>query len=192
MLIDGLSWFDFVQYDELVVFDVIVMLEMICSVVEVGIFILFDFYFFVCYVMSLCMLCEIVQCQCLVLYMVVLVGVKVELLEEFEVLVLCVLLVLFDIKELVGIMCGEVVVWQCEQGCWVEVDGEVVCIIVCNLVGLLVLDVWCIVCKLIYNDGVLGQYDLLELMQLKFELFNCFGLLYFEYVMVSFVDIVGV
>lgn len=191
-LTDGLSRLDFAQHDEPVAPDATATLEMIRSAADAGIFILFDFHPFVRYAMSLRMLREIVQRQRSAPHTVVLVGAKVELPEELEALALRVPLALPDIKELAGIMRGEAVAWQREQGRRVEVDGEAARTIVRNLVGLSAPDARRIVRKLIYNDGALGQHDLPELMQSKFELLNRSGLLHFEYATASFADIAGV
>ncbi len=191
-LTDGLSRLDFAQHDDPVAPDATATLEMIRSAAEAGIFILFDFHPFVRYAMSLRMLREIVQRQRSAPHTVVLVGAKVKLPEELEALALRVPLALPDIKELAGIMRGEAVAWQREQGRRVEVDGEAARTIVRNLVGLSAPDARRIVRKLIYNDGALGQHDLPELMQSKFGLLNRSGLLHFEYATASFADIAGV
>ena len=191
-LTDGLSRLDFTRFDDDVPPDATTTLEAIRSATEAGVFILFDFHPFVRYAMSLRMLREIVQRQRSAPHTVVLVGAKVELPEELEALALRVPLALPDIKELAGIMRGEAVAWQREQGRRVEVDGEAARTIVRNLVGLSAPDARRIVRKLIYNDGALGQHDLPELMQSKFELLNRSGLLHFEYATASFADIAGV
>lgn len=66
--------------------------------------------------------------------MLVLIGVKVELLVELEVLVVCFNLCLFDVNVLLKMLCEEVDVYVCEYGgCCVEVDSEVVKKILKNL-----------------------------------------------------------
>ncbi|MEO6799000.1 MAG: AAA family ATPase, partial [Rhodanobacter sp.] len=79
-----------------------------------------------------------------------------------------------------------------EQGRAITVDNDAARTIVRNLVGLSAPDARRIVRKLVYNDGALGQADLPELMQSKFNLLNRAGLLHYEYATASFADIAGV
>lgn len=191
-LTDGLTRLDFAQRDSDVAPDATATLEAIRSAPDAGVFILFDFHPFVGYAMTRRMLREIVQRQRSAAHTVVLVGARIELPEALEALALRVPLSLPDIKELAGIMRGEAAAWQREQGRRVEVDGEAARVIVRNLIGLSAPDARRIVRKLIYNDGALGQADLPDLMQAKFELLNRSGLLHFEYATASFADIAGV
>ncbi|WP_017461611.1 AAA family ATPase [Dyella ginsengisoli] len=189
---DGLGRLDFAHADPDVPPDVTTTLEAIRSAPDPGVFLLFDFHPLVRYAMSQRMLREIVQRQRSAAHTVVLVGARVELPEELEALALRVPLALPDLKELAGIMRGEAAAWQREHGRRLEVDNEAARTIVRNLVGLSASDARRIVRKLIYNDGALGQHDLPELMQSKFELLNRSGLLHYEYATASFADVAGV
>jgi len=190
-LTDGLSRLDFAQHDATPP-DATATLEAIRHASEPGIFLLFDFHAFLGYAMTLRMLREIVQRQHSAAHTMVLIGAKIELPEELESLALRVPLALPDIKELAGILRGEVAAWQNEQGRRVEVDVEAARTIVRNLLGLSSPDARRIVRKLIYNDGALNQADLPELMQAKFDLLNRSGLLHYEYATASFADVAGV
>lgn len=190
-LTDGLSRLDFAQHGDTAP-DATATLEAIRHASEPGIFLLFDFHSFLGYAMTLRMLREIVQRQHSAAHTIVLIGAKIELPEELEALALRVPLSLPDIKELAGILRGEVAAWQNEQGRRVEVDGEAARTIVRNLLGLSSPDARRIVRKLIYNDGALNQADLPELMQAKFDLLNRSGLLHYEYATASFADVAGV
>ncbi|HEU4670250.1 MAG TPA: AAA family ATPase [Dyella sp.] len=189
---DGLGRLDFAHADPEVAPDATATLEAIRATPEPGVFLLFDFHPLVRYAMSQRMLREIVQRQRSAAHTLVLVGARVELPEELEALALRVPLALPDLKELAGIMRGEAAAWQREHGRRLEVDNEAARTIVRNLVGLSATDARRIVRKLIYNDGALGQHDLPELMQSKFELLNRSGLLHYEYATASFADVAGV
>ena len=191
-LTDGLSRLDFGQPDGDVAPDATATLDAIRAQSERGIFLLFDFHTLLRYAMSLRQLREIVQRHKSAAHTIVLVGARVELPEELEALALRVPLALPDIKELAGILRGEAVAWQREQGRRIEVDNDAARTIVRNLLGLSGPDARRIVRKLIYNDGVLGPQDLPELMQSKFDLLNRSGLLHYEYATASFADIAGV
>ena len=191
-LTDGLRRLDFAQTDGEVAPDATATLEAIRAQGERGIYLMFDFHPLLRYAMSLRQMREIVQRQRCAAHTIVLVGAKIELPEELEALALRVPLSLPDIKELAGILRGEAVAWQREQGRKVEVDNDAARTIVRNLLGLSAPDARRIVRKLIYNDGALGQQDLPELMQAKFDLLNRSGLLHYEYATASFADIAGV
>jgi hypothetical protein len=189
---EGLGRLDFAHGDPDVAPDATATLEAIRNVADPGVFLLFDFHPLIRYAMSLRMLREIVQRQRSAAHTMVLVGAKVELPEELEALALRVPLALPDLKELAGIMRAAAAAWQQEHGRRLEVDNEAARTIVRNLVGLSAPDARRIVRKLIYNDGALGQHDLPELMQSKFELLNRSGLLHFEYATASFADVAGI
>ncbi|HEV2680270.1 MAG TPA: AAA family ATPase, partial [Rhodanobacter sp.] len=191
-LTDGLSRLDFARLDGEIAPDATATLDAIRAQGERGIYLMFDFHGLLGYAMSLRQMREIVQRQRSAAHTIVLVGAKVELPEELEALALRVPLSLPDIKELVGIMRGEAVAWQREQGRKIEVDNDAARTIVRNLLGLSAPDARRIVRKLIYNDGALGPQDLPELMQSKFDLLNRSGLLHYEYATASFADIAGV
>jgi AAA+ superfamily predicted ATPase len=189
-LTDGLTRLDFAQ-DIDVPPDATATLDAIRAQSERGIFLMFDFDGLLGYAMSLRQLREIVQRQRSAAHTIVLVGAKIELPDELEALALRVPLSLPDIKELAGILRGEAVAWQREQGRTVEVDNDAARTIVRNLLGLSAPDARRIVRKLIYNDGALNHADLPELMQAKFDLLNRSGLLHYEYATASFADIAG-
>jgi hypothetical protein len=191
-LTDGLRRLDFESSDGEVAPDVTSTLNAIRAQGERGIYLMFDFHGLLGYAMSLRQMREIVQRERSSAHTIVLVGAKVELPQELEALALRVPLSLPDIKELAGIMRGEAAAWQREQGRKLEVDSDAARTIVRNLLGLSAPDARRIVRKLIYNDGALGQQDLPELMQSKFDLLNRSGLLHYEYATASFADIAGV
>jgi len=191
-LTDGLTRLDFAQPDLHVAPDATATLDAIREQTERGVFLLFDFHTLLRYAMSLRQLREIVQRQRSAAHTIVLVGAKIELPEELEALALRVPLALPDIKELAGILRGEAIAWQREQGRKIEVDNDAARTIVRNLLGLSAPDARRIVRKLIYNDGALDAKDLPELMQSKFDLLNRSGLLHYEYATASFADIAGV
>jgi hypothetical protein len=190
-LTDGLTRLDFAQEIQ-VGSDASATLEAIRAQGERGIFLMFDFDGLLGYAMSLRQLREIVQRQRSAAHTIVLVGAKIELPDELEALALRVPLSLPDIKELAGILRGEALAWQREQGRTVEVDNDAARTIVRNLLGLSAPDARRTVRKLIYNDGALNHADLPELMQAKFDLLNRSGLLHYEYATASFADIAGV
>jgi hypothetical protein len=190
-LTDGLTRLDFAQEIK-VPPDATATLEAIRTQGERGIFLMFDFDGLLGYAMSLRQLREIVQRERSAAHTIVLVGAKITLPEELEALALRVPLALPDIKELAGILRGEALAWQREQGRAVEVDNDAARTIVRNLLGLPAPDARSIVRKLIYNDGALNQADLPELMQSKFDLLNRSGLLHYEYATASFADVAGV
>ena len=188
----GLNRLDFAQADADVAPDATATLEAIRAQGERGIYLMFDFHGLLGYAMTLRQLREIVQRQRSAAHTLVLVGAKVELPQELEALALRVPLSLPDVKELAGILRGEALAWQREQGRKVEVDNDAARTIVRNLLGLSAPDARRIVRKLIYNDGALNHADLPELMQSKFDLLNRSGLLHYEYATASFADIAGV
>ncbi len=191
-LTDGLRRLDFESSDGDVAPDVTSTLTAIRAQGERGIYLMFDFHGLLGYAMSLRQMREIVQRDRSSAHTIVLIGARIELPGELEALALRVPLSLPDIKELAGILRGEAAAWQREQGRKVEVDNDAARTIVRNLLGLSAPDARRIVRKLIYNDGALGQQDLPELMQSKFDLLNRSGLLHFEYATASFADIAGV
>ncbi len=191
-LTDGLRRLDFATETEAVAPDATTTLDAIRAAEAAGIYLMFDFHPFLRYAMSQRLLREIVQRERSAAHTLVLVGAKIELPDELEALALRVPLSLPDLKELAGIMRGEAVAWQREQGRKLEVDNEAARTIVRNLLGLTAPDARRIVRKLIYNDGALGQADLPVLMQSKFDLLNRSGLLHYEYATASFADIAGV
>src|SRR3546814_5312823 len=115
-LTDGLGRLDFAQTDAGVAPDATVTLDAIRAQDERGIYLMFDFHSLLRYAMSLRQLREIVQRQRSAAHTIVLVGARVELPEELEALALRVPLSLPDLKELAGILRGEAVAWQREQG----------------------------------------------------------------------------
>ena len=191
-LTDGLKRLDFGAPGIDTAADATATLDAIRAATEPGIYLLFDFHTLLRYAMSLRQLREIVQRQRSAAHTIVLVGAKVELPAELEALALRVPLSLPDIKELTGILRGEAVGWQREQGRKVEVESDAARTLVRNLLGLSAPDARRIVRKLIYNDGALNHADLPELMQSKFNLLNRSGLLHYEYATAGFADIAGV
>ena len=190
-LTDGLTRLDFGQASD-TASDATATLTAIRAATEPGIYVLFDFHPLLRYALSQRQLREIVQRQRCAAHTIVLVGAKVELADELEALALRVPLSLPDLKELAGILRGEAVGWQREQGRKVAVDNDAARTIVRNLLGLSAPDARRIVRKLIYADGALGPADLPVLMQSKFDLLNRSGLLHYEYATASFADIAGV
>jgi hypothetical protein len=190
-LTDGLTRLDFTQ-EARVPPDASATLEAIRAQTERGIFLMFDFDGLLGYAMSLRQLREIVQRQHSAAHTIVLVGARIELPQELEAMALRVPLSLPDVKELAGILRGEAVAWQREQGRNILLDNDAARIIVRNLLGLSAPDARSIVRKLIYNDGALNNEDLPALMQSKFDLLNRSGLLHYEYATASFADVAGV
>lgn len=191
-LTEGLKRLDFGQFAGDAAPDATATLEAIRAQTERGIYLLFDFHGLLRYAMCQRQLREIVQRQHSVAHTIVLVGAKVELPDELEALALRVPLSLPDSNEITGIVRGEALAWQREQGRKISIDNDAVRSIVRNLLGLSMPDVRRIVRKLIYNDGALGLQDLPELMQSKFDLLNRSGLLHYEYATASFADVAGV
>jgi hypothetical protein len=191
-LTDGLRRLDFAQSGGAVAPDATATLDAIRAQTERGIYLLFDFHPLLHYAMSLRQLREIVQRQRSAAHTIVLIGAKVELSAGLEALALRVPLSLPDSKEITGIVRGEAVAWQREQGRKISVDNNAVRTIVRNLLGLTMPDARRIVRKLIYNDGALGPQDLPELMRSKFDLLNRSGLLHYEYATASFADVAGI
>ena len=191
-LTDGLGRLDFAQHEADVPPDATATLDAIRTHDQRGIYLMFDFHGLLRYAMSQRQMREIVQRHRCAAHTLVLVGAKIELPEELEALALRVPLSLPDIKELAGLMRGEAAAWERENGRRIAVDNEAARTIVRNLLGLSGPDARRIVRKLIYNDGALGQHDLPDLMQSKFDLLNRSGLLHYEYATASFADIAGV
>jgi hypothetical protein len=190
-LTDGLQRLDFAQAEN-VAPDATTTLDAIRATSEPGIYLLFDFHTLLRYAMSQRQLREIVQRQRCSAHTIVLVGAKVELPDELEALALRVPLALPDLKELAGILRGEALAWQNDQGRRLDVDTDTARTLVRNLVGLSRPDARRIVRKLIYNDGALNRADLPALLQSKFNLLNRSGLLHYEYATAGFADVAGV
>src|SRR6185312_13048374 len=114
-LTDGLQRLDFAQAEN-VAPDATTTLDAIRATSEPGIYLLFDFHTLLRYAMSQRQLREIVQRQRCSAHTIVLVGAKVELPDELEALALRVPLALPDLKELAGILRGEALAWQNDQG----------------------------------------------------------------------------
>ena len=190
-LTDGLQRLDFAQAEN-VAPDATTTLDAIRATSEPGIYLLFDFHTLLRYAMSQRQLREIVQHQRGSAHTIVLVGAKVELPDELEALALRVPLALPDLKELAGILRGEALAWQNDQGRRLDVDTDTARTLVRNLVGLSRPDARRIVRKLIYNDGALNRADLPALLQSKFNLLNRSGLLHYEYATAGFADVAGV
>ena len=190
-LTDGLQRLDFAQAASIAP-DATTTLDAIRAASERGIYLLFDFHALLRYAMSQRQLREIVQRQRCAAHTIVLVGAKVELPDELEALALRVPLALPDLKELAGILRGEALAWQNDQGRRLDVDNDTARTLVRNLVGLSRPDARRIVRKLIYNDGALNRTDLPVLLQSKFNLLNRSGLLHYEYATAGFADVAGV
>ncbi len=187
----GLKRLDFTQASN-VAPDATATLDAIRAQTERGIYLLFDFHSLLRYAMSQRQMREIVQRRRSAAHTIVLVGARIELPDELEALALRVPLSLPDSKEITGIVRGEALAWQREQGRRISVDNDATRSIVRNLLGLTMPNARRIVRKLIYNDGALGPQDLPELMQSKFDLLNRSGLLHYEYATASFADVAGV
>ncbi|MBS7457367.1 AAA family ATPase [Coralloluteibacterium stylophorae] len=158
-----------------------------------GIYLLFDFHPYLGYASTQRQVREICQRRDCQPHVLVLVGMKVELPPDLELLATRVSLRLPDANALLKIVREEAAAYAKENGGRrVEVDQQAVAQIVRNLAGLSALDARRIARHLIHDDGALGPDDLPHLARLKFELINKSGHLHFEFDTAQFADVAGV
>ncbi|MDR1075064.1 MAG: AAA family ATPase [Xanthomonadaceae bacterium] len=157
-----------------------------------GVYLLLDFHPYLGYASNQRLLRDIVQRRHCQEHVVVLVGAKVELPLELEMLAVRFSPSLPDTNALLAMVREEVVNYAHENGGRrVKVDKEAAAQVVRNLRGLSMTDARRIARQLIFADGALGQHDLPQLAKLKFELLNRSGNLYYEYDTAAFADVAG-
>ncbi len=157
-----------------------------------GIYLLLDFHPYLDYATTRRMLRDIVQRRECLPHVVVLIGNRIELPADLEMLASRFAPRLPDANALLRIVREEVVDYAREHGGRrVETCQDAVRQIVRNLSGLSETDARRIARQLIFSDGALGMGDLPQLARLKFELLNKSGHLHYEYDTAQFADVAG-
>ena len=167
-------------------------LQAIARADQRGVYLLLDFHPYLQYASTQRQLRDILQRRECQPHVIVMIGTKVELPDELEVLATRFTTRLPDSHALLKIVREEAQHYAREHGGKrVEKNQEAVEQIVRNLRGLSETDARRIARQLIFRDGVLDMADLPQLAKLKFELLNKSGHLHYEYDTARFSEVAG-